>query len=55
MQAVDFPSFILIFVNGLLLIAVGIVHNQWVPAWYGAVPLVLYVLYMAVCLAVAFG
>lgn len=55
MQAVDVPAVALIFANGLLLMAVGTVHKAWVPGWYGAVPLVLYVVYLAVSLTVAFG
>jgi len=55
LQAIDLPAIAMIFVNGILLMAVGVWHGAWVPAWYGAVPLVLYALYVAVSLAIAFG
>ncbi len=55
LQAIDLPAIAVIFVNGVLLMTVGVWHGAWVPAWYGVVPLVLYALYIAVSLAVAFG
>lgn len=55
MQAVDIPALTIIFANGLLLMLVGIWNRAWVPSWYGPVPLVLYALYIAISLAVAFG
>ena len=54
-QAIDVPAIAVIFVHGISLMAVGMWHGAWVPAWYGVVPLVLYGLYIAVSLAVAFG
>ena len=55
MQAVDYPAIAAIFGNGILLMLVGIWHKGWIPAWYGPVPLVLYTLYIAVSLAIAFS
>ncbi len=54
LQAVDIPAIATIFVNGILLMLVGLWHKSWVPAWYGPVPIFLYVLYLAVSLALAF-
>ena len=54
-QEMDYPAITMIMVNGLSLMAVGTLYRSWVPGWYGIIPLVLYALYIAVSLAVAFG
>lgn len=54
-QAVDIPAIVTIFANGILLMLVGLWHKAWVPAWYGPIPIVLYVVYIGVSLALAFS